>query len=208
MGRKIPQDEPLSDRNREFLMARDRWAEIRSIDEAYPPDGDVAKEPDPADGHPDVQDPRTGQTEPTHSPTATHQTPAAVGQRQRLAAMDPNIRMETEDHPYEDWHNKTLRDETHRRGVPSYGNKQALVDRLRGWDDDHEVGPRYEDAEPGDRYSTMNLHDLQAEAEERNVGYDTEADDDEELADNVRDALREADEEPEDESEDEDYESE
>lgn len=207
MGRKIPQDEPLSDRNREFLMARDRWAEIHRIDEAYPPeDEDVQTEPpDPADGHPDVQDPRVGQTEPTHSPTATHQMPAAVGQRQRLAALDPNVRVETEDHPYEDWPNKTLRDETHRRGVPSYGNKQALVDRLRGWDDDHEVGPRYGDAEPGDRYETMHLHDLQAEAEERGVEYDTEADDSEELADNVREALREDDAE-EDESEGEELE--
>lgn len=148
MGRKIDLTKELSEADRNFLIARDKWPQLQqNADNLGVELSEVVGEHEEGD-EPNVRVPRQGQDEPAQTPDATHPAPAALGQRQRLASEEyQEVTIETDDNPYEDWHNKTLRDENHKRGMPQSGNKQTLVDRLRGWDEDHEVGPSFGDAE-------------------------------------------------------------
>lgn len=198
MGRKIDLESPLSEADLRFLMARDRWADIdQNAANLGMSREDVIAEAEGDTGNgPDVRNPRIGQDAPRVAPDATHPAPASLGQRQRLAAQSPEVTIETEDFPYEEWHNKQLRDENHLRGLPMYGNKQSLADRLRAWDKDHDLEPGDESPEgldlntEADAYTNMDYDDLSSEADSRGLEYDDDPDDEDAEAESLRAALR------------------
>lgn len=163
MARSIDLSKSLSDAEKQYLIDRERWRDLEQNAEAT---GDPM--PSRTTGiSAQAQSTRIGDQTVTRVPDGSNPAPASLGQRQRAAADGGGVQLtfETDDHPYEDWSKEDLQNQNDRRGLAKSGNKQALADRLRDWDEENrpESGSE-EDEDESD--SDDGVEDTEPEGEE------------------------------------------